>query len=98
MSEGGPRRGDGGDGGPEPDGAPGGGDARDDAWDGAVFDEEFVRGAEVSEPTARTRMLRARWRENPPEPRPWRADEPPAGWFWSRGRRRRRGWRRRKGE
>ena len=28
-----------------------------------------------------------------PEPQPWRSDEPPAGWFFSKGRRRR--WRRR---
>ncbi|WP_031164462.1 hypothetical protein [Streptomyces durhamensis] len=28
-----------------------------------------------------------------PEPRPWRSDEPPAGWFFSKARRRR--WRRR---
>lgn len=93
-----PRRGDGGDDAPEPDGAPGSGGG--DAWDGVVFDEDFLRGAEVSEPTARTRMLRARWRENPPEPRPWRADEPPAGWFWSKGGRKRgrRGRRRRKEE
>ncbi|GAA2423507.1 hypothetical protein [Streptomyces macrosporus] len=89
-----PRRGDEGDDVPEPDGAPGAGG---DAWDDVVLDEAFVRGAEVNEPTARTRMLRARWRENPPEPQPWRADEPPAGWFWSKGRRKRRG-RRRRGE
>ncbi|MTE21915.1 hypothetical protein F0L17_22940 [Streptomyces sp. TRM43335] len=66
-----------------------------DPWDDVVLDETFVRGAEVREPAARTRMLRARWRNDPPEPRPWRADEPPAGWFWSKARRRRRRWRRR---
>ncbi|WP_423247059.1 hypothetical protein [Streptomyces pratisoli] len=71
--------------------------ARDDAWDKAVLDEDFVRGAETAEPSARARMLAARWRGSAPEPQPWRSDEPPAGWFWSRARRRRRGlWRRRK--
>lgn len=66
------------------------------SWDEELeLDEEFIRGAEVREPAARTRMLRERWRENPPEPEPWRADAPPAGWFFSksrrRGRKRRRG-------
>jgi len=37
-------------------------------------------------------MLAARWREGGPDPQPWRSDEPPAGWFFSKGRRRR--WRR----
>lgn len=63
-----------------------------DTWDGPVLDEEFVRGAEVTEPSARARMLAARWRAEAPEPQPWRSDEPPAGWFFSRRRRR---WRRR---
>jgi hypothetical protein len=68
------------------------GDQEDD-WDDVVLDEDFVRGAEVSEPAGRTRMLAARWRrEAPPDPQPWRADEPPAGWFFSRRRR----WRRRR--
>ncbi|MFD8378041.1 hypothetical protein ACFV2X_05580 [Streptomyces sp. NPDC059679] len=59
-------------------------------WDDVVLDQDFIRGAEVSEPAARTRMLTARWRRGAPEPQPWRADEPPAGWFWSKRRRRRR--------
>ncbi|MCP9211873.1 hypothetical protein [Streptomyces cucumeris] len=63
-----------------------------DRWDDVVLDEDFIRGAEVSEPAARTRMLRERWRSGGPEPQPWRADEPPAGWFWSKRRR----WRRRR--
>lgn len=67
--------------------------AGDDAWDGLVLDEEFVRDAGTSEPSARARMLAARWRGEKPEPQPWRSDEPPAGWFFSKGRRRR--WRRR---
>jgi hypothetical protein len=68
----------------------------DDAWAGLdelVLDDAFVRGAETSEPSARARMLAARWRAEEPEPQPWRSDEPPAGWFFSKARRRR--WRRR---
>ncbi|MFG2820443.1 hypothetical protein ACGFX4_13535 [Kitasatospora sp. NPDC048365] len=45
------------DGRPEPDGDP---------FDGLVLDESFVRGAAVQEPSARTRMLTARWRVEPP--------------------------------
>lgn len=63
-----------------------------------VFDETFIRDAEVNEPAARTRMLRERWREQPPEPpQPWRSDEPPAGWFFGRARRKARKRRRRRG-
>ncbi|PAZ09436.1 hypothetical protein CLM62_46945 [Streptomyces sp. SA15] len=64
----------------------------EDTWDDLVLDEEFIRSAETSEPSARARMLAARWREEKPEPQPWRSDEPPAGWFFSKRRRR---WRRR---
>jgi hypothetical protein len=32
-------------------------------------------------------MLAARWRGEKPEPQPWRSDEPPAGWFFSKARR-----------
>jgi hypothetical protein len=64
-----------------------------DVWDGLVLDEDFIRGADASEPSARARMLAARWRAEAPEPQPWRSDEPPAGWFFSKARRRR--WRRR---
>ncbi|MFI9150787.1 hypothetical protein [Streptomyces sp. NPDC053367] len=63
------------------------------AWDDLVLDEDFVRAAETTEPSARARMLAARWREEEPEPQPWRSDEPPAGWFFARARRR---WRRRR--
>ncbi|MGA5140888.1 hypothetical protein [Streptomyces azureus] len=69
-----------------------GDDARDDL-DGVVLDEDFIRSAETSEPSARARMLAERWRREEPEPQPWRSDEPPAGWFFSKARRRR--WRRR---
>ncbi|GGO41575.1 hypothetical protein GCM10012287_00610 [Streptomyces daqingensis] len=74
---------------------PGGGSADEGAGKGdweedLVLDEEFIRGAESKEPAARTRMLQERWRDQPPEPQPWRADEPPAGWFFSKSRRRER--------
>lgn len=62
-------------------------------WDGVVFDEDFIRSASATEQSARARMLAARWRDQAPEPQPWRSDEPPAGWFFSKARRRR--WRRR---
>ncbi|MGA5360979.1 hypothetical protein [Streptomyces purpurascens] len=64
-----------------------------DAWDDLVLDDDFIRSAGTSEPSARARMLAERWRREEPEPQPWRSDEPPAGWFFSKVRRRR--WRRR---
>ncbi|MFD9880517.1 hypothetical protein ACFWZT_03495 [Streptomyces alboflavus] len=75
----------------ETGGAGGPGSAGDGPWDDVVLDEDFVRSAEAAEPSARARMLSARWRERAPEPQPWRSDEPPAGWFFSR---RRKKWRR----
>ncbi|MDL5202571.1 hypothetical protein [Streptomyces sp. ALI-76-A] len=66
--------------------------AGDEVWDDLVLDEEFIRSADTAEPSARARMLAERWREEKPEPQPWRSDEPPAGWFFSKRRRR---WRRR---
>ncbi|MFE1749790.1 hypothetical protein ACFW88_04470 [Streptomyces anandii] len=71
----------------EAEGAPG------DEWDDVVLDADFIRAAETAEPSARARMLAARWRRERPEPQPWRSDEPPAGWFFGKVRRRR--WRRR---
>ncbi|MFE9612793.1 hypothetical protein [Streptomyces sp. NPDC006012] len=71
----------------------GGGRSEDETWDGAVLDDDFIRAADRSEPSARARMLAARWRSHEPGPQPWRSDEPPAGWFFSKVRRRR--WRRR---
>lgn len=68
-----------------------GDEARDDL-DGVVLDEDFIRSAGTSEPSARARMLAAKWRREEPEPQPWRSDEPPAGWFFSKARRRK--WRR----
>ncbi|WP_086156995.1 hypothetical protein [Streptomyces marincola] len=71
-------------------------DPQPDEWDNVVLDESFVRGAEVREPTARTRMLRERWKDGGPAPQPWRSDEPPAGWIHGSGRRRERPSRQRK--
>lgn len=71
------------------------GELWEDTDDALVLDENFIRDADVKEPAARTRMLRERWRDGGPEPQPWRADEPPAGWFFSKGRRRARKRRRR---
>ncbi|WP_234379511.1 hypothetical protein [Streptomyces caniscabiei] len=67
--------------------------AGEDVWDDLVLDEDFIRSAEAAEPSARARMLAARWRQEAPDPQPWRSDEPPAGWFFSKARRRK--WRRR---
>lgn len=64
-----------------------------DSWEDVVLDEDFIRSASATEPSARARMLAARWRNEAPDPQPWRSDEPPAGWFFSKSRRRR--WRRR---
>ncbi|MFE2051359.1 hypothetical protein [Streptomyces sp. NPDC059459] len=38
------------------------------------FDLRWADGAEHKEPSARARMLAARWKENPPGPVPFRAD------------------------
>lgn len=40
--------------------------ASPDPFEGLVLDERFVRDATVKEPTARTRMLAARWQQEPP--------------------------------
>lgn len=71
-------------------GAGAGDRGEDGAWDDVVLDDDFIRSAEAAEPSARARMLSARWRDRAPEPQPWRSDEPPAGWFFSRRRKRRR--------
>ncbi|WP_330457472.1 hypothetical protein OIB37_11490 [Streptomyces sp. NBC_00820] len=44
-----------------------------DDW-GREFDHRWANSAEHKEPSARARMLAARWRENPPDPMPFRAD------------------------
>ncbi|MEU0119590.1 hypothetical protein ABZ137_39435 [Streptomyces bobili] len=41
------------------------------------FDIKWADGAEHKEPSARARMLAARWKENPPEPQPFRAGPGP---------------------
>ncbi|GGO43646.1 MULTISPECIES: SGM_3592 family protein [Streptomyces] len=71
-------------------GASGASGGEDGVWDDVVLDDDFIRSAEAAEPSARARMLSARWRDGAPEPQPWRSDEPPAGWFFSRRRKRRR--------
>ena len=43
------------------------------------FDLRWADDAEHKEPSARARMLAARWKENPPEPQPFRADPEHAG-------------------
>ncbi|MFF7471697.1 hypothetical protein [Streptomyces sp. NPDC008092] len=42
------------------------------------FDLGWAAEAEHKEPSARARMLAARWRENPPDPVPFRPDPGPA--------------------
>ncbi|MFI2911906.1 hypothetical protein ACG2OD_27240 [Streptomyces sp. PDY-4] len=41
------------------------------------FDLKWADGAEHKEPSARARMLAARWKDNPPGPVPFRADPEP---------------------
>ncbi|MFF9085064.1 hypothetical protein ACF1BE_01300 [Streptomyces sp. NPDC014991] len=48
-----------------------------DDWE-REFDHRWARSAEHKEPSARARMLAARWKENPPAPVPFRADPGPA--------------------
>ncbi|MCF3133329.1 SCO2583/SCO2584 N-terminal domain-containing protein [Streptomyces olivochromogenes] len=43
------------------------------------FDYKWANSAEHKEPSARARMLAARWKENPPDPAPFRADPDPVG-------------------
>ncbi|MEU9475158.1 hypothetical protein [Streptomyces sp. NPDC048191] len=47
-----------------------------DEWE-REFDHRWASSAEHKEPSARARMLAARWRENPPDPAPFRADPDP---------------------
>ncbi|MFI0810014.1 SCO2583/SCO2584 N-terminal domain-containing protein [Streptomyces echinatus] len=44
-----------------------------DDWE-HEFDHNWANSAELKEPSARARMLAARWKENPPNPAPFRAD------------------------
>ncbi|ARP69902.1 hypothetical protein LK07_09030 [Streptomyces pluripotens] len=47
-----------------------------DGWE-RKFDHRWANSAEHKEPSARARMLAARWKENPPGPVPFRADPGP---------------------
>ncbi|MCC5475829.1 hypothetical protein ACFV2N_13515 [Streptomyces sp. NPDC059680] len=47
-----------------------------DDWE-REFDHRWANSAEHKEPSARARMLAARWKENPPNPAPFRADPEP---------------------
>ena len=47
--------------------------AEQNDWD-REFDHRWANSAEHKEPSARARMLAARWKENPPDPAPFRAD------------------------
>ncbi|WP_316740460.1 hypothetical protein [Streptomyces sp. MK7] len=42
------------------------------------FDHRWANATEHKEPSARARMLAARWKDNPPAPVPFRADPDPA--------------------
>ncbi|UGQ09810.1 hypothetical protein LO772_23255 [Yinghuangia sp. ASG 101] len=57
------------DGGPdhEPEATEGRQPADADPFEGLVLDEEFIKGAKQSEPSARARMLAERWKNEPPE-------------------------------
>ncbi|MGW1200077.1 SGM_3592 family protein [Streptomyces sp. NPDC002536] len=61
-----------------------------DGWDDVELDEAFVLSASGREPSARARMLAARWEREQPQPQPWRTDAPPVGRFRSLARK----WRR----
>ncbi|GHE91103.1 hypothetical protein GCM10017776_04000 [Streptomyces griseoluteus] len=50
--------------------------AEQDDWQ-REFDIGWADSAEHKEPSARARMLAARWKENPPAPLPFRADPTP---------------------
>lgn len=45
-----------------------------DDEDEREFDIKWADGAELKEPSARARMLAARWKDDPPKPQPFRAD------------------------
>lgn len=47
-----------------------------DGWE-REFDLAWADAAEHKEPSARARMLAARWRDNPPAPVPFRGDPAP---------------------
>ncbi|MGN5378439.1 hypothetical protein BIV25_01335 [Streptomyces sp. MUSC 14] len=47
--------------------------SQQDDWE-REFDHRWAESAEHKEPSARARMLAARWKQNPPDPAPFRAD------------------------
>ncbi|MGW0764780.1 SCO2583/SCO2584 N-terminal domain-containing protein [Streptomyces sp. NPDC002676] len=47
-----------------------------DDWE-REFDHKWANSAEHKEPSARARMLAARWKENPPDAAPFRPDPEP---------------------
>ncbi|MEV5876627.1 hypothetical protein AB0L75_20815 [Streptomyces sp. NPDC052101] len=47
-----------------------------DDWE-REFDHRWANSAEHKEPSARARMLAARWKESPPDPAPFRAEADP---------------------
>ncbi|MGW3151950.1 SCO2583/SCO2584 N-terminal domain-containing protein [Streptomyces sp. NPDC001177] len=49
-----------------------------DDWE-REFDHRWANSAEHKEPSARARMLAARWKENPPDPAPFRTDPDSVG-------------------
>jgi ferric-dicitrate binding protein FerR (iron transport regulator) len=51
--------------------------SQQDDWE-REFDHRWAESAEHKEPSARARMLSARWKQNPPDPAPFRADPDPA--------------------
>lgn len=57
------------DGGPdhEPEATEGRQPADADPFEGLVLDDEFIKGAKQTEPSARARMLAERWKNEPPE-------------------------------
>ncbi|MET8831008.1 hypothetical protein ABZX40_08300 [Streptomyces sp. NPDC004610] len=59
-------------------------DEREPGAESEEFDFRWAAGAEVKEPSARARMLAARWKENPPGPVPFRGE--PEGGRRRRGR------------
>ncbi|MFH8340918.1 hypothetical protein [Streptomyces sp. AM6-12] len=50
--------------------------SEEDDWQ-REFDLRWADSAPHKEPSARARMLTARWKENPPDPAPFRADPEP---------------------
>lgn len=52
-------------------------DQEKDPFEGLTLDEDFIKGAEHKEQSARARMLSARWKHTPPQDTGWRAPVTP---------------------